>query len=235
MDAQLNLLAAAAAESPSEEHVVQLLDYWSLLWKHRGRSRAIGPGAYEKYCTLGLFGHGGITGISKACGQREACAAINAFLKDRFPNRTWTSIAVLYNPKIGLHRDVCNLAGHLNHAITLGTFTGGKVWIEDDEGTSSATLIQKNGTRSLCGTWKDVHNEGLSFDARRYHQIEPHEGRMWALAAYTPQAFLRMTNEQASDLLSLNFPLPANTTQANPHDAHPPLRRCSSAGRLMAH
>ena len=125
-----------------------------------------------------IIRHGGIIGISKASGQREACAAINAFLKDKFANRTWTSIAVLRNPKIGLHRDVCNLAGHLNHA--------GKTF-----------------------TMKDCE-----FDARRYHQIEPHEGCMWALAA-APQAFCRITNAHAADLLSLNFRCQQTLLQAH--------------------
>ena len=32
----------------------------------------------------------------------------------------------------------------------------------------------------------------LSFNARK---IEPHEGQMWALAAYTPQSFERCSDE----------------------------------------
>ena len=43
----------------SEHNLVALLDKWSTCWKHRGRTRAIGPHAYEKYSTLGFFGHGG--------------------------------------------------------------------------------------------------------------------------------------------------------------------------------
>ena len=86
-----------AAEQPSEANLVRLLDLWSADWKHRGLTRAVGPGAYEKYATLGLFGHGGVVGVSNATGLREACSAVNHFLKSRFPNGTWSSIAVLFN------------------------------------------------------------------------------------------------------------------------------------------
>ena len=134
----------------------------------------MGPGAYERYATLGLFGHGGVVGVSNATGQREACSAVNRFLKSRFPDGTWTSIAVLFNPRMGLHRDIQNMPGHSNHALALGDYTGGRVWIEDDEGDSTAWLADKNGGRELRGR----------FDARRYHKVEPHEGSMWALAAY---------------------------------------------------
>ena len=67
----------------------------------------------------------------------------------------------------------------------------------------------KNKLQHLKGTWHDIHNKGLSFDARRFHQVEPHQGRMWALAAYTPQAVKHATEEQILRLSSLHFPLPA--------------------------
>ena len=63
-------------------------------WKHRGRTRAVEPGAYERYATLGLFGHRGMVAVSNTTGLQEACAAVNGFLKRRFPSGTWTSIAV---------------------------------------------------------------------------------------------------------------------------------------------
>ncbi|CAE7655131.1 unnamed protein product, partial [Symbiodinium sp. KB8] len=74
-------------EEPSKANLVKLLDLWSADWKHRGRIRAIGPGAYE----MGLFGHGGVVGVSNATGLRETCIAVNGFLRSRFPNggRMW--------------------------------------------------------------------------------------------------------------------------------------------------
>ncbi|OLQ10182.1 hypothetical protein AK812_SmicGene6059 [Symbiodinium microadriaticum] len=113
-------------QTPSEERLVALLDQWSLQWTWRGRQRAIGAGAYERYCTLGLYAFGGnAPNVSKASSMKEACIAVNRFMRHRFPHGTWTSIAVLLNPRIGLHRDMQNMVGKLNHAITLGTFNGG--------------------------------------------------------------------------------------------------------------
>ena len=116
-----------AAEEPTEGNLVRLLDLWSADWKHRG---AVGPRAYERYATLGLFGHGGVVGVSNATSLREACAAVNGFLRSRFPNGTWTSIPVLFNPRMGLHRDIQNMPGHLNHALALGDHTGGRVMLQ---------------------------------------------------------------------------------------------------------
>ena len=150
-------------EEPSEANLVRLLDLWSMEWKHQMRTRVVGPGAFEKYCTLGFFGHGGVCGVSNATSKRAGCTAVNHFLKSRFPNGTWTSIAVLFNPRMGLHHDIQNMAGHLNHALALGNYARGRVWIEDDEGDSAAWLATKKGERELRGRWLDMHDKPVSF------------------------------------------------------------------------
>ena len=52
-----------------------------------------------------------------------------------------------------------------------------------------------------------MHDEPVSFDARRFHKVEPHEGRMWAIAAYTPQAFARCSSENRDAATALGFPV----------------------------
>ena len=53
------------------------------------------------------------------------------------------------------------------------------MWIEDHEGDSTAWLADKKRERELRGRWLDMHDQPVSFDARRYHMVEPHEGSMW--------------------------------------------------------
>ena len=59
MNLELSSACKAVMQAPEEEHVAALLDLWSPQWAWRGRQRGIGSGAYERYCTLGLFAHGG--------------------------------------------------------------------------------------------------------------------------------------------------------------------------------
>ena len=206
MSPELSSACEAVTQTPSEEHVVFLLGAWSPQWTWRGRQRAIGTRAFDRYCTLGLFAYGGnAPSVSKASSMKEACIAVNRFMRHRFPNGTWTSIAVLLNPRIGLHRDMQNMVGKLNHALTLGNFTGGKVWIEDAAGTAIEKLSKNNKIYELKGSGIDIHDKPMSFNARRYHKIEPHEGHMWALAAYTPQSFRRCSDEVCSQLKELEF------------------------------
>ena len=105
--------------------------------------------------------------------------------------KLWTSIAVLLNPRIGLHRDMQNI---------VGTFKNG----EDEEGTSLETTRKNGKVCELKGTW--IHMTNLCFfNARRFHKIEPREGHMWALAAYTPQSFERCSDEVRSKQRNLSF------------------------------
>ena len=95
--------------------------------------------------------------------------AVNHFLRERFPSKTWTSIAVLYNPSMPLHRDILNMIGHANHAVALGNFLEGRVWIEDENGQATTVLKTKNGQKLLHGTWIDMHDAPVTFNARKYH------------------------------------------------------------------
>ena len=85
---------------------------------------------------------------------------------------------------------------------------GGRVWVEDDAGTASVQLSTKKGLRELTGAWIDVHDRPVTFNARHYHMVEPHQGNMWCLAAYTPQPFKRATSDVVDALQQLDFPVP---------------------------
>ena len=78
---------------------------------------------------------------------------------------------------------------------------------ELENGDAPDKVEMKTKTRAH-GTWHDIHDKPITFDARRFHQVEPHEGHTRALAAYTPRAFLWMKDDDASRLASLGFPLP---------------------------
>ena len=60
-----------------------------------------------------------------------------------------------------------NLKGHMNHAVTLGSFSGGCVWVEDENGDAPEKVQMKTKTRALIGTWHDIHDKPITFDARR--------------------------------------------------------------------
>ena len=48
-------------------------------------------GTVSKAIKAMSFGHGGVVGVSNATRLREACDAVNRFLKNRFPRDYWTN------------------------------------------------------------------------------------------------------------------------------------------------
>ena len=110
-------------------------------------------------------------------------------------------------------------------------FTGGRIWVEDDHGTSPELRVAKRNTQQLWGSWIDRHDMPVSFDARRFHKVEPHEGRMWAVAACTRvQALLsgksrRLPGFPVDDRCDGNVPAKA------PSEGTKPLREGSTSAR----
>ena len=189
----MELACRNATEKPSEANLARLLDLWSADWKHRGRTFRARRGGRGLQC------HGPAGGLRSR--QRLSPQPLSEAHLDVHRRAL--------QPRMGLHRDIQNMPGHLNHALALGDYTGGRVWIEDHEGDSTAWLADKKRERELRGRWLDMHDQPVSFDARRYHMVEPHEGSMWALAAYVPQAYARATEQHRQALREAGFPLPA--------------------------
>ena len=100
------------------------------------------------------------------------------------------------------------MIGHANHAVAEENFLEGRVWIEDENGQATTVLETKNGQKLLHGTWIDMHDAPVTFNARKYHMLENHRGNMWALAAYTPQAFKHAAASHINELVKLGFPVP---------------------------
>ena len=144
----LDLACEAVLDRASEHNLVVLLDKWSSAGSNVVALEPLDRTLMKKYSTLGFYGHGGVFGISKASEMKRARMAVNHFLRERFPSKTWTSIAVLYNPSMPLHRDILNMIGHANHAVALGNILEGRVWIEDENGQSNDCARNKKMDRS---------------------------------------------------------------------------------------
>ena len=78
--------------------------------------------------------------------------------------------------------------GHANHAITLGNFMEGRVWIEDENGQVSTLLETKSSETAMREVDLTCMTNPFRSTLRKY-MLEKHRGSMWALAAFTPQAY----------------------------------------------
>ena len=132
MEWELKSLVAAVAESPFEQNVVKLLDAWSAGWQHRGRVRAIGHGAYDKYCALGLYGHGGIVGVSRTSDDEEVCRVVNGFLQEQDGGAS-------EHPKHDRAPESCHHFGELRRRSSLGGRWGRRVTCSSDDQKQAST------------------------------------------------------------------------------------------------
>ena len=188
-------------EEPSEANLVRLLDLWSADWKHRGAPE---PWGLEPTKGTQRWGFSGTAGWSGCLGCLCSCERLSQeLLSERPPD--------VHRPPHGpaprhseyaraLKSCACSRRQHRRAGVDRrrrGGFRG-------------LAGRQKRG-RELRGRWLDMHDKPVSFDARRYHMVEPHESSMWALAAYVPQAYARATEQHREALEEAGFPLPAVT------------------------
>ncbi|CAE7710295.1 SLC24A2 [Symbiodinium sp. CCMP2592] len=102
--------------------------------------RPHGPGPYDRP-GKGRKGTGkGAKGTKGSGKVPDFVLRLNSVFKELLPQASWNAICVGRNTLSDFHRDSGNQAGSLNHTFTLGTFTGGQLWLEDASGTSQATV-----------------------------------------------------------------------------------------------
>ena len=146
----------------------------------------------------------------------EVCKQLNTFLQHLFPGETWNTLCVAHNILTSPHRDSANSANSFNLSISLGTFTGGSLWIESDQGPTRRFIpaLQK----SIPGKLVVSHNCPIKFPSHAWHLTEPFVGDRWVLTAFT------MDNCSNSLLKPLGFPLEPSDAQVPPPPSIVPQR-----------
>ena len=138
----------------------------------------------SRYFVFGAYNHGsrsGLTAYTK--GREKAVGVINSFAKALLPHATWTSIAVSHNELALPHRDVSNGEGSLNHSMTLGSFTAGRLFLAGGGGDD---LLSDAAGVEHRGFYVDNHARFATFDARSVlHATEEWQGDRWAVVLYT--------------------------------------------------
>ena len=132
----------------------------------------------------------------------HVCRDLNALFRFLFPTDRWNTICVSRDCISLLHADTANVPGSPNLSLSLGPFTGGRLWLEDLHCMHlGAPTSIPSGDSWLHGVAIDTHCRPLSFDGRIRHMTLPYQGERWALTAFT------LPGVCCSDLEFLGFPL----------------------------
>ena len=189
----------------------------------RERSQAIGTGACERMARLEC-----ILTADHGCLQNFG----NHFLRSRFPSGAWTSIAILLNPRVALHRDLCNmkptatcycraLQGTCRGLVGTAEHLQGTCWALSGHllNTCRALLLRTCGHLQTCraltghlqGTCRDLQGTCRELDGTWPKRStaeclsfggSPKKTRI-ARIRVLPQCNLEQSNEQCYDSLSL--------------------------------
>ncbi|CAE7226768.1 unnamed protein product [Symbiodinium sp. CCMP2592] len=146
-----------------------------------------------------------LTRVSRALPA--VCKALNKFLRLQFPTESWNSLCVAKNVVTSAHRDTANVLGSFNLSVSLGSFTGGSLWLEDASGDHLRFIPTLNS--QLKGKLLCTKENPIKFPAHSWHMTEPFCGERWVLTAFT------MANCDNALLGPLEFPISQSVSQAS--------------------
>ena len=173
------------------------------------RKRKINEGTAS--VAFGAYSHGNHYGvIQKTCIYPNVSIYINRFLKHHGAKGSWSSVQLGWNCPIGAHKDVHNLSDTMNWNITLGNFSGGRLWLESTLSASQASEDQQvqlcDGTMAI-GTVVDTKGQVHVFDPKRRHGVEQWSGDRATITAYTTRGVGHLSRQERDLLRSFGFPI----------------------------
>lgn len=136
---------------------------------------------------LGLYVFGGNVGVSSATTRHSWLSRLLVGAVRRAnPDFRFTSIQLNYNYASRPHIDKNNLGASC--AIGLGDYTGGELWVDDDEGDVPHTLDDDEDVSAFYTVGKEVQGRLVQikdtwamFDGNRLHFTQPFEGERYSI------------------------------------------------------
>ena len=180
-----------------------------------GRKRQI-TGDGSASISLGAYAHGTFYGIIKKSHENaHALKYVNAFMKHHGAKGSWSAVALNHNTKPLVHRDQHNEKSSVNHTISFGAFSGGRLWLENP----SCAQVHSHGSDFSKHTVKDPYGEDvegylvstrenmLTFDPHHKHGVEDWDGDRFTITCYTPRGLEQMTRFERDTLRTFGFPV----------------------------
>ena len=144
------------------------------------RKRKINEGTAS--VALGAYSHGNHYGvIKKSYMYPNVALYINKYMKTHGAKGQWTSFQLGWNCPTGPHKDVHNHDRSYNWTISVGSFNGGRLWLETNpsEVRDHPHLHQPvdlaDGTQAI-GEVIDTRERMYQFDPKRQHAVEAWSG-----------------------------------------------------------
>ncbi|CAE7585010.1 GIP [Symbiodinium sp. CCMP2592] len=185
---------------------------------HGKKGSRRGGGNPYQYFLGGMYTYGKFFGIARGSKALPwTTRYINSFAKEKFDG-AWTSFVLFRDTETQVHADVHNLPGTSVTTVSFGDFTGGELWVKNNEGIGKVLRDGPDGSR-LHGDLVCTKECPHTFDGKVPHATQPWDGERWALSCFTTRGFGRADTLLRDELRDLRFPLrglPRVTTGGDP-------------------
>ncbi|CAE7483963.1 unnamed protein product, partial [Symbiodinium necroappetens] len=177
-----------------------------------GRKRKI----HESTCSVafGAYSHGNHYGVIKKEYQYpNVVRYINTYMKTHGAKGRWSSIQLGWDCPVGPHKDVHNKITTTNWTISLGSFTGGRLWLESSTDAEAQPGAPQHAESRLAdgnmtsGLFVDTRQHMFSFDPKRRHGVEEWHGHRASITAYTTRGVGELSRLERDVLKSYGFPV----------------------------
>ena len=207
--------------SISQKQMLDMFELLPLATCFRGRDD---PG---RLWTTGAYSQGGLSGLRSNATQFPLCSKVlTKFAHSRAGSLVFTSVAIIDGSQASLHTDKNNHPDFHNWIHPLSLFSGGEVFVEDDEGH---VFIKHEGSH-IKGKLLPVGKRPRFLPSRKRHCVMDFVGRRCVLVAYCVRDPNKLGPEEKTTLHELGFTLPgADAEQTGEASAARPKAKAARA------
>ncbi|CAE7605323.1 RE1 [Symbiodinium sp. KB8] len=165
----------------------------------------------EGYTTVGAYQHGGKHGVTNFTKEHpDLTAKITQLFEMVFPEELFTSVTIVKNTKMPLHRDVFNDKRTKNLIIPLDVTPDAGVWEElrpGDQFQGTYMELEVNG-KDTPGQVHSLRKEARVNPSRWHCAVQEQGGRRVLLAAHTIGSWKKLVADDVKILEDLGFQVP---------------------------
>ena len=191
-------------------HCAKILNL--LVYPNRSECRSMVKGEKPRYMVFGAYAHGNHYGITKWTRKfPQTCRYLLQYLQRWSASPVeCSSLMVNENAHTGMHKDVHNVPGTQNYLIGVTRYQQGGIWLEGPGDQSRASPVWKqlpNG-QSAVGHIVTTCQKLATFDARKWHEVQPWHGHRQVVGAYTSRGVHHLCSADKGFLRSLGMCFP---------------------------
>jgi hypothetical protein len=134
----------------------------------------------------------------------KALHRVASHLRSTEHSGEYTCIQLNKHSGMQIHKDTNNEG--LSFIIAFGEYQGGRLWVQDCDGTEAPPNALTDAEKALRGAYHDIREQFYVLDGTQYHAAEESQGTRYSLVFFTPRHLHKLNERIWDDLRTLGFP-----------------------------